>query len=71
MKMKIAKTTYVEKEVLPCPFCGYTEPVLKNYIPAEKFYVMCEVCEGVGPKDKTEEKAVDKWNERHYFRKGE
>lgn len=47
----------------PCPFCGGTEtkvkPVWKDYR-----FVACQSCKAAGPVMKTEQEAVDAWNDR-------
>ncbi len=55
------------EELNPCPFCGedHVSQVFNGsdqYI--SSFWVMCGNCDAEGPVDKTEDGAVEKWNNR-------
>lgn len=53
----------------PCPWCGYydllvQEKGMENIVhPAGECFVMCDHCGATGPKAKTKDEAIKKWNE--------
>jgi len=65
--MKIIEEKDRSEELAPCPFCGedHVTQVFNGsdqYI--SSFWVMCGNCDAEGPVDKTEDGAVEKWNNR-------
>lgn len=63
------------KELLPCPFCGDSEPVVQPFPPEpmglhmladrRPFYLHCENCGADGPGCDTEVEAIAAWNTRN------
>lgn len=48
--------------ILPCPFCG--SPKIAVKAGAADYGVICESCGGFGPRDSTQDSAVQRWNSR-------
>ena len=69
MKMNIFVIRTIEKEVLPCPFCGKENLSLKELVKDECFSIYCEECGIYGIKSINEENAIDLWNTRKYIPK--
>ena len=58
-------------ELKPCPFCGRTDGLSLKRICIEpdvlyRHAVICTKCSSSGSKEYTAEKAVERWNKRHY-----
>lgn len=53
----------------PCPFCGYEEVTIKQFV--DLFLIKCHSCEAEGPTSVNQEKAVHLWNNRYPYETGE
>ena len=51
-------------ELLPCPFCNYTHPVVVEDRYSGDHIVECNRCLAVGPLCETKEEALQYWNKR-------
>ena len=52
-------------DLKPCPFCGDKEPGVSNLANLNTiFRVGCYECESLGPTRKTEQEAIEAWNNR-------
>lgn len=54
-------------ELLPCPFCGST-PYMQTLLQNDSFvyYIICTHCDSAGLRSFEKEKAIERWNTRHY-----
>lgn len=54
-------------ELLPCPFCGgkaYMQ--ISQEMETFVYYIICPHCDSAGLKSFEKEKAIERWNTRHY-----
>ena len=54
-------------ELLPCPFCGEKAYMqISQEMETFVYYIICPHCDSAGLKSFDKEKAVKRWNTRHY-----
>lgn len=53
-------------ELLPCPFCGKKPQLLEPDDSNKLWSVSCLSCVSIDLEELTEERAIQKWNTRHY-----
>lgn len=48
----------------PCPFCGDNHAYIQESKVLDCYFVVCKVCNGMGPNAPTKRGAAYKWNRR-------
>ena len=62
--VKIPTVCEIDVDAAPCPYCGELK---KLYVPFDEddgFYVICPICNVLGPNDHVALEAVKAWNKR-------
>lgn len=63
----ISEISMIDVQILPCPFCGDTDPAIDE-IDSDVWAVCCNECLAIGPHQdgaQTTEQAIEKWNRRN------